>query len=792
MRRVCIFLMVLVIFTGCSKKKKKKDKFIFLPPANPNVLYSITLTESLNDANTVTDSTGALPAPTITVFSAPGNKVDFKLTPDTQIISVTKPLRYRAMGAAKISDGQLFTDFTKKLKLDPADADAQSKITVEVGFDKNLNWKLDDGEVERRVAAKFIGGGPGAGMVDIDADTDQSGAIEGSGIEEALEETPPGLIILPNINDDDAISSASLSPDSSNSVIDDGGDTDDITQLIVRQISDLDVGDEVAVRVPNADVSNIRIFPTIGIGCTAIIDSTHGSSVTVDGTPYKESVLDSDAIRAGDVILGIEGINSAMNASVEVAIRNASSLEEYDNDTIIVCVAPIIMLSNIEPAVRTFVTNTDSAFATAVSNAVTAAMGYPATSVLASSDVWVQDEFQAMYAVTPASTMPMIQDTARDRPLDPYGEEICYTFDYAHLTYGTSPSAPDFGGNMEISPPVPGYPGGVIYTSTALSTTMKNFYISQYAQTLSNGQIIQLNANWLAVGHVDEFFSFIPVPTTGDTTDFRLLVTSPAISKALLEDLAASGNGSAPVFSGKPGATTVSALLASGALWSFNRSCQAYCDTGRDLMVSSLGLTDCITKPIADGGNTGSGALSRALMCWPYHTAATTIQWRLTFTSSTAFDLQYNAGLGWFGDGSGSRSTDFLSSSKIIVIPTDYWSGTPQAGDRFTFTTTKNSQIIDLPVWFEDYGGMGVAVAHVPDIINLQVVNAHLLVSKPFGPLVSSVDRIEKFMSDALAHTGCVIDYIDNWAYYHAYIGEIHCGTEVIRTPRAEFKWWEP
>ncbi|MHC4664207.1 MAG: protein-arginine deiminase family protein, partial [Planctomycetota bacterium] len=656
----------------------------------------------------------------------------------------------------------------------------------------------EDTEVQRSATVRISDPSSLISLVDIDGDTDQTGTIDGTLTEEMKEHDYPGMIVLPNYDDDDAVSAGTMVPDSSNDIIDGGGDSNDILPLIVRQKADLAATDEVAILVPDSRAANIRIFPAIADSAVAIIDTSHGSVVSIGGTQYREAVLDSNAIRAGDVMLGIEGVISAQNATITASLRDATSKAEHDNDSLLVTVAPVIMMSNLEGTQRLFVSDGDSAFATAIRSAVMAATGSDLTTTLAyNGDVWVQDEFQAMYALAPARRIPMIQDTARNGPLNPYGESICFQFNYAHLTEGSSGSSPDFGGNMEVSPPVPGYPAGVIYSSTALSTGMQTFYNSQRVQTLNTGQILRLDANWLLVGHIDEFVGFIPMPATPDTTDFRLLMASPAAAKAILDDLAAQGYGTTSVFIGKldmnnnPVETTVSALIADGALWTYNRARQVNCDTGRDLLISSLGLTDCITTPVAGGANTGTGALSRAKMFWPYHTMGTTVQWRLTFTSSTAFNFEYDAGLGWTADGAGDRSTDSLSTSKAIAIPSNYWTGTPNTGDTFTFTTTTNSQVIDLPVFFEDFLAMG-ALSKSPDVVNLQVVSGHLLVCEVFGPEIGGQDQFELFMSNALSHTGCTIHYIDDWNSYHRMEGEIHCGTEVIRVPRAEFKWWGP
>ncbi len=38
-------------------------------------------------------------------------------------------------------------------------------------------------------------------------------------------------------------------------------------------------------------------------------------------------------------------------------------------------------------------------------------------------------------------------------------------------------------------------------------------------------------------------------------------------------------------------------------------------------------------------------------------------------------------------------------------------------------------------------------------------------------------------------HDGLELLFTDNWDAYHVNLGEIHCGTNIIRTPWAN--WWE-
>jgi hypothetical protein len=75
--------------------------------------------------------------------------------------------------------------------------------------------------------------------------------------------------------------------------------------------------------------------------------------------------------------------------------------------------------------------------------------------------------------------------------------------------------------------------------------------------------------------------------------------------------------------------------------------------------------------------------------------------------------------------------------------------------------------VIQIPVFFFADAVGNQAVAMLPDMVNLQVV-------------------------DALRGDGRVPHFLNIWDFYHRMEGESHCGTNVRRTsPEAFRRWWE-
>lgn len=52
-----------------------------------------------------------------------------------------------------------------------------------------------------------------------------------------------------------------------------------------------------------------------------------------------------------------------------------------------------------------------------------------------------------------------------------------------------------------------------------------------------------------------------------------------------------------------------------------------------------------------------------------------------------------------------------------------------------------------------------------------------------------TVDLFELYIVLAMESIGLDVKFVDSW-YYHANQGEIHCGTNAIRTPPSKPQWW--
>ncbi|NXN69918.1 PADI2 deiminase, partial [Himantopus himantopus] len=178
-------------------------------------------------------------------------------------------------------------------------------------------------------------------------------------------------------------------------------------------------------------------------------------------------------------------------------------------------------------------------------------------------------------------------------------------------------------GNLEVSPPVTvagkEYPLGRILIGSSFPTSagrrmtrvVRDFLYAQQVQAP-----VELYSDWLSVGHINEFITFVP---TSDTKRFRMLMASPVACYKLFREKQKEGQGEATMFKGKEtagsfgralmsaetaGATlqsswhedtkrvTINKVLSNDILVQQNQYVQRCVDWNRDILKKELGLTE--------------------------------------------------------------------------------------------------------------------------------------------------------------------------------------------------------
>jgi len=108
-------------------------------------------------------------------------------------------------------------------------------------------------------------------------------------------------------------------------------------------------------------------------------------------------------------------------------------------------------------------------------------------------------------------------------------------------------------------------------------------------------------------------------------------------------------------------------------------------------------------------------------------------------------------------------------------------------------------EIVAMPSLFEEPGGCGGAdAALIPGMANLIVANrgdrTDVFLADPFlrnsanGAIGQDEDPMIAYVEDTFPET-LDFHFVDNWSVYHLGLGEVHCGTNMTRTPSAA--WWE-
>lgn len=300
-------------------------------------------------------------------------------------------------------------------------------------------------------------------------------------------------------------------------------------------------------------------------------------------------------------------------------------------------VAPWIMPNHLSPAEKVFVVQTAnvatpggvadnsrfrSELNTFVSGAGCALQTWPED-----NDVWMQDCMEFGYSNLPGRGFRTVMRSPRNRPLVVFPKTLLKA-DLGYQEQGTLAVPPhdnssfNSTGNLECTPPANSaagekYPFGRIYygpggrsATDKLDEDEKTFLKKQVVQ-----EPVEIDTNWLLVGHVDEIISFVP---SSGGKGFKLLLASPKLGYKILNDNKAK-HGSDKIFVGRKfpesdpatgaivgwnnaevsitdfldtGLTGVKSSLTESHLTTYNTSLQAKLDSIRSQLKTELGMSE--------------------------------------------------------------------------------------------------------------------------------------------------------------------------------------------------------
>ncbi|XP_008589319.1 PREDICTED: protein-arginine deiminase type-4 [Galeopterus variegatus] len=217
-------------------------------------------------------------------------------------------------------------------------------------------------------------------------------------------------------------------------------------------------------------------------------------------------------------------------------------------------------------------------------------------------DQWMQDEMEVGYIQAPHKTLPVVFDSPRDRGLKEFPIKRVLGPDFGYVTRRPQTgeiTGLDSFGNMEVSPPVTvgkkEYPLGRILIGNSSYPSNQSREMHQALQDFLGAQRVQapvkLYSDWLYVGHVDEFLSFVPAP---DRKGFRLLLASPRSCYKLFQEQQKEGHGEALLFKGvrEIKQQKIKDILSNKILRKHNSYVENCIDWNREVLKQELGLAD--------------------------------------------------------------------------------------------------------------------------------------------------------------------------------------------------------
>ena len=601
-------------------------------------------------------------------------------------------------------------------------------------------------------------------QVDLDGDVDHDGDIDDA--DDALEHQLPGVITLCNVDDDDEDGNKDNQGPEANT-IDDGpsaNDHEDLAPIVLRGMPDLPVNWTVSLTLHSStngppavgDDGMVRVFSALMPGPDVAVILGPGST-SFDLPDAASHGVDLTSLRAGDVELGVEGLEFAAEVMLRAELLD-ETLTVRSSDDIQLKVAPLILLGHLQSAERSFVSQITCYGAGPESTAYCNTRFPDATPAGVTDDViptglngacdrWAQDEFQIGFAEAPYKSMYVLLDSKRDGYLDAFtnaratdGGLLGPDFGHVQIDDGTAANSLDSFGNLEVSPPCSsngvGYPFGRIYYGDGgtggrhMDPDLRAFLERQKVQSP-----VTFDSDWLLVGHVDEFMSI--VPDASGTYGWKVLIADSGLGVTLLQG--------------------VDPNLHIPRYIHFNIG-------GHVVVTTEQLLQRPLDAPLPQAGtvidyNSNGGEVD-------------TILDGLKGNVQSAFGL---------------TSSDFISAPVLFNRVPSYHGGTAAAITPDLANGGVYPGVYVTADQFLHVYGTG-AVEEDADL-DFQLDTGEDLNTN--GMLDTLRDRFHIHLDGALAPTSVTPTYIDDWAVYHVNDGEVHCSSNEERSIPTTVHWWE-
>ncbi|XP_072210705.1 protein-arginine deiminase type-1-like [Excalfactoria chinensis] len=443
--------------------------------------------------------------------------------------------------------------------------------------------------------------------ISLDVDVSRNGRVRSKGKDKAKWTWGPdgqGAVLLVNCDKD---SPGTVGTDSSQVDICTPADLQDMSVMLLRiqGPSSVFADYQLVLHVSESDADKVRVFH-------AVRSDSHPQYKPVLGPGMLSCTL--DCVGSGENTFYVEGL-AFPDAGFSGLVSISVSLLEYSpgtpifTDTVVFRMAPWIMTPNTQQPLEVFVCsikrgiNSNEVFLEELQALLRKANCKMTicSEIESRSDRWIQDELEFGYVEAPHKSFPVVFDSPRNRGLKDFAFKKILGPDFGYVTRvppGCDACSLDSFGNLDVSPPVTvrgkEYPLGRILIGSPLpwasgrrmSKVVRDFLYAQKVQAP-----VEVYSEWLSVGHVDEFLTFVPAY---DRKGFRLLLASPTACFKLFQEKQRQGHGEATQLVGMVGSErrSIDDILADEGLRNDNKHVQRCIDWNRDLLKRELGLSE--------------------------------------------------------------------------------------------------------------------------------------------------------------------------------------------------------
>lgn len=415
----------------------------------------------------------------------------------------------------------------------------------------------------------------------VSADTNRDGTVdfEDDLIRRDTWTAARGAIFLVNNDSDDN----SRVPDWDDDVVNGNADLLDMAVVRVAAIPELAADARLTMTVDNTSAPLVRLFLRDAQGNYAMV------------TPGVAGNLPTELARNEGIELRLEAKSYATptwdgRCTITVTLRNSDGTET--TDAVQLRVAPFLMLAGTQRATiiyaRDYPTRNEAfmeSLRTLVPQAGATFQVVPADAPYPAYNIWLQDTMEVGYHAMPGHSMPVVLRANRNKPLDNYSRDVMMSPDFGWIQWGRYRAAfgagdggdswLDWYGNLEATPPIPGYPLGRVFYGVSGANSLNPEVVAMINAQEVQGPALGLDVGWLLIKHVDEMVSFIPSGVESEEFPIRVIVPDTTLAIGILEQLAQQGKGSTRIFPRFEQNMTVASLLADQSRINYNRTLQA-------------------------------------------------------------------------------------------------------------------------------------------------------------------------------------------------------------------------